>query len=145
MRCCFMKLNERDAQILQSIHMYCREIEDTIQLFGDDEKIFLANHVYRNACAMALQTIGELAKKLSDEFMEQTVQEDASPRIPWREIKGIRAFFAYNYHAGIDMKKVWLSVKNGVPTLEKFCREVLQKNDFAIGKIRSVAKKHKNT
>lgn len=57
-----MKVNERDAQVLQSIHMYCKEIEDTRRLFGDREKIFLENHVYRNACSMAVQTIGELAK-----------------------------------------------------------------------------------
>ena len=66
-----MKVNERDAQVLQSIHMYCKEIEDTRRLFGDREKIFLENHVYRNACSMAVQTIGELAKKLSNEFMEE--------------------------------------------------------------------------
>lgn len=51
--------------------MYCKEIEDTRRLFGDREKIFLENHVYRNACSMAVQTIGELAKKLSNEFMEE--------------------------------------------------------------------------
>lgn len=121
--------------------MYCGEIEDTIQLFGDGEKRFLANHVYRNACAMALQTIGELAKKLSDDFMEQAAQDDANEPIPWREIKGMRTFLAHNYHDGIDMRKVWLSIKSGVPRLERFCRETLQENDFVIGKIKSVSKK----
>ena len=90
---------------------------------------------------MALQTIGELAKKLSDDFMEQAAHGNASVRIPWKEIKGMRTFLAHNYHDGIDMKKVWLSIKTGVPTLERFCREILQKNDFSIVKIRSVAKK----
>lgn len=112
-----------------------------MKLFGDEENIFLANHVYRNACSMSLQTIGELAKKLSDEFMEQSSGTDIRQQIPWREIKGMRAFFAHNYHDGIDMKKVWLSIKTGVPALESFCRKILQENDFPIAKIKSVVRK----
>ena len=135
-----MKVNERDAQVLQSIHMYCKEIEDTRRLFGDREKIFLENHVYRNACSMAVQTIGELAKKLSNEFMEEYSKAEDKEKIPWREIKGMRTFIAHDYHGGIDMKKVWESIKTGVPALEEFCRETLQENNFEITRIKSVAR-----
>lgn len=135
-----MKVNERDAQVLQSIHMYCKEIEDTRMLFGDREKVFLENHVYRNACSMAIQTIGELAKKLSDDFIEECAKTEDREKIPWREIKGMRTFIAHDYHGGIDMRKVWDSIKTGVPALEKFCRETLQENNFEITKIKSVVK-----
>ena len=73
---------------------------------------------------MAVQTIGELAKKLSNEFMEEYSKAEDKEKIPWREIKGMRTFIAHDYHGGIDMKKGLGEYKDGRSSFG----EVLQRN-----------------
>ena len=86
-----MKLNTKDAQILEHIIKYCIDIQLAVEHFGKDETTFTHNPVYLNACSMPLLQIGELAKKLSNVFIAST------PSIPWRQIKGMRDFFAHDY------------------------------------------------
>lgn len=57
--------------------------------FSDDSKTI-------NASAMLLGQIGELAKKLSDNFTEST------PHIPWRNVRGMRNRLIHDYE-NIDL------------------------------------------
>ena len=57
--------------------------------------MFCNNPTHRNAVAMCLMQIGELAGNLSDEF------KDSHKEIPWRAIRGMRNVVAHEY-ANID-------------------------------------------
>lgn len=120
-----MKLNSRDAQILQHIVRYADEIEGTITIFGIDQKRFESNYPYRNAISMPMQQIGELTKILSDEF-KQTFSD-----VPWHEVTGMRNRFAHAY-AAMNLSKIWDAAINSVPTLSARCREILSENGFTI-------------
>ena len=113
-----MRLKPKDAQILEHIIKYCHDIQLAIEHFGKNEKTFSNNPVYLNACSMPLLQIGELAKKLSDDFISST------PDIPWRQIKGMRDFFAHDYHS-MNKHVIWLTIINNVPSLQTECAKLL--------------------
>ena len=116
-----MKLGSKDAQILQIIVQYCDDIISAIERFGATQEDFMRDRHYQHACSMALQTIGEVAKSFSDEFITTHTE------VPWRLIKGMRNFFAHTYHSSIDMNAVWDMAHNDIPPLRAYCGNLLQK------------------
>lgn len=113
-----MKLNETDTQILRHIVNYCDEIETTVKTFGQDEKIFKGNFIYRNAVSMPILQIGELANHLSDEFVSTYAE------IPWRSIVGMRNRFAHGYQV-MDLAEIWHTATNDIPMLNSYCKKLL--------------------
>ena len=59
----------RDLDILNHITRYCDEVEQAVEHFGRNKNTFVENVVYQNAVGMPIQTIGELTKHFSDEFI----------------------------------------------------------------------------
>jgi uncharacterized protein with HEPN domain len=59
--------------------------------------------------------LGDIATKLPDEVIE------ATPEIPWREVKGIRIIAAHAYHR-IDYEEVWVTLRDDVPRMDKAIR-----------------------
>lgn len=112
------KLSVHDASIIRHILKYCGEIEDTLAFFGDDERIFMGNAIFRNAVSMPIQQIGELAKHLSNEFIE------AHPEIAWRQVKGMRDWFAHQY-IKMDIAVIWTVAKEDLPPLKAFFEKIL--------------------
>lgn len=113
------EFSRRDADIIRHMARCCGEIDAALAAFGDSEKGFLQNPVFRNAVSMPVQQIGELAKHLSDDFLA------AYPQIPWRQIKGMRDWFAHQY-LGMDAAVIWAVANEGLPSLQSFCEEWLQ-------------------
>ena len=111
-------MNDRDRSIVLHMRRYCEEINSAIEHFGDNRDAFMADPVYRNAVSMPIQQIGELAKHLTEQV--QTEHAD----IPWKEIKGMRTWFAHQY---LDMDKdvIWEVVHEGIPPLHAFCRRLI--------------------
>ena len=95
-----MSGNERDMSILRHIQGYCVQIEATVARFGDDACTFQSDFVYRNAVAMCLLQIGELAGHLSEEYRNE------HPQMPWRQIKALRNIIAHNY-GSVDADTAW--------------------------------------
>ncbi len=56
--------------------------------------------------------LGDIATKLPDEVIE------ATPEIPWREVKGMRIIAAHAYHR-IDYDEVWVTLRDDVPSMSK--------------------------
>jgi len=54
--------------------------------------------------------LGDIAAKLPDEVT------DATPEIPWREVKGMRIIAAHAYHR-IDYEQVWVTLRDDVPAM----------------------------
>lgn len=110
--------NKRNIDIIVHISRYCDEIKGAIDLFGDDKSIFLNNAIYRNAVAMPIEQIGELAKHLSDDFLSQHSE------MPWKDIKGMRIWFAHQY-LSMDKEIIWKVMHEDIPQLKKFCLTVV--------------------
>ena len=110
-------MNERDRELILHIRRYCSEIDEAVEHFGNDEETFMTDAVYRNAVSMPVQQIGELAKHLSDEFVEKNQE------IPWKQIKGMRTWFAHQYLT-MDKEIIWDVLHNGVPQLKEFCEKI---------------------
>lgn len=132
MRFYFMKVGKRDAQVLLSIQKYCDEIRETMRFFGDNEEAFMNSYVYRNACAMPMQTIGELVKSFSDGFLAQ------SEEIPWKLIRDMRNIFVHAYHQNINFTIVWETMQNDIPMLREFCAGVLKENNYELVQVKSL-------
>lgn len=112
-------MNDRDRHIIRHIKRYCDEIDAAVERFGDERAVFMSDAVYRNAVAMPIQQIGELAKHLTDDFVREYDQ------IPWKEIKGMRTWFAHQYLA-MDRDVIWEVMHEGIPPLKAFCEACLR-------------------
>lgn len=117
-------ISVRDAAILRHMLKYCQEIDEALSHFGNDESLFMENAVFRNAVGMPIQQIGELAKHLSDAFIEDHVQ------IPWRQIKGMRDWFAHQY-LKMDNAVVWEVATVDLPPLKAFIVALLESENTA--------------
>ena len=108
----------KDKLILQKIAAYCEQIMQTHQYFRDDRDLFFdekEGFVYRNAVAMPILQIGELAKKLSEEYLS------ANKAVPWRAIMGMRDIFAHHY-GSVDYQELWQTTHEDVRELRDYIR-----------------------
>lgn len=113
-----MPASERDLSILERIVSYCEDIEEAVSRFGDGIEAFTGDKHYRNACAMCILQIGELANHLSSEFRE------SHPGIPWNAVRGIRNVMAHAY-GSISIRTTWETIEQDIPALKDFCLAVL--------------------
>lgn len=114
-----MKPPDRDFHILEHIISYCLQIEETIQRFGDSSEIFKTDAVFRNATALCILQIGELAGNLSEDFKLQ------HSNIPWRQIKSMRNIVAHKYGT-IDSDTTWEIIKEDIPALKAYCQSIME-------------------
>lgn len=114
-----MTAPSRDIQILQKICGYCDDIMFTHNEFHREYNTFCNNPTYRNAIALCLLQIGELVKKLSDEFTNSHTE------IPWKAIRGMRNVVAHEY-GNIDIDTIWETSESGIMELRNFCSDQLQ-------------------
>ena len=112
-------MRDRDRSILEHIVRYCDEVDETLRLFGRSEEAFNGSFVFRNAVSMPIMQIGELATKLTDEFIANT------PEIPWKAIKGMRTFFAHQY-GSINTGMIWKTAVDRIPELKENCLKLMQ-------------------
>ena len=111
--------NQRDLEITKKICAYCAKIELLKSRFGDDFSKFVADEDYQAAAGMYIQQIGEMAKRLSNEFV------DTHNEIPWREIKAMRNIYAHEYDS-IAPQIVWDTIIYDCPELNKYCCKILE-------------------
>lgn len=109
---------KKDLSIIEHILAYCTEIEQTVARFGDTFESFEKDKIYRNATTMCILQIGELAGRLSPEFIA------AHPDVPWRSIKGMRNVAAHAY-GSISIPDVWDTITTDIPVLKAYCKKIL--------------------
>ena len=114
-------MNERDAEVLRDILEYCGQIDDANRQFKSSKEDFAESSVYRNAVAMCVLQIGELAKHLSDEYKLHTADE-----VPWHQVQGLRNVVAHEY-GKIDTDLLWETITEDIPRLQDLCMEQLEK------------------
>ena len=113
-----MKPLERDINVLEHIIDYCRQIEQTVERFGNSADVFRQDPIYRNAVALCILQIGELVGKLTDDFREP------HPAIPWRQIKGMRNIVAHSYGT-VDPEITWEIIIDDIPKLKAYCEKIV--------------------
>ena len=113
-------MNDRDVDVLKNILKYGMQIHEANDQFQASKAAFESNSVYRNAVAMCVLQIGELTKKLSQEYKQQTATE-----IPWHQIQGLRNVVAHNY-GKIDTEALWETITEDVPGLCAFCQRQIE-------------------
>ena len=77
---------------------------------GLDKDAFIASEVVQSAVIMQLAVIGELSKRLSDEFKERV-------SLPWKQIAEFRDRAVHDYYQ-LDLEYVWLTIQDDLPLLK---------------------------
>lgn len=99
--------------ILEAIEKIERYIEGVgFDDFSDDDMMI-------DAVVRELEIIGEAARNLSDSFQEK------HSGIPWRKLRAMRNVLIHQYF-GVNLKVVWDTCKNDMPTLKDFVERLLK-------------------
>jgi uncharacterized protein with HEPN domain len=86
---------------------------------GLQEEEFFRTSMAHDAVIRQLEIIGEATKNLSRDFRQ------AHPDVPWRDIAGTRDKLIHGY-MGVDLKAVWATASDDVPSLGSYIQRVLQ-------------------
>lgn len=97
--------------------VYLRHIRDAIDQIGEytsdvDREEFQESSMVQDAVVRQIEIIGEAAKQLSSE----TIEEYSS--VPWADIAGMRDKLIHNYF-GVDIEQVWQTVQSDIPELKE--------------------------
>jgi len=112
-------LEIKDTGIVNKIIKHCYRIEKKIS--NVDNELFLADEDLQEIVCFNIFQIGELAKKLSEKLIEEY------NKIPWKYIKGMRDIIGHGYGT-IDMNRVWVTAKEDIIELRKYCEYILNGN-----------------
>ena len=112
-------LEERNKKIILAIIKHCKAIEETKLYFGNSYKDFESNVIYQNAILTPITQIGELVKRLSNDFREQYNE------IPWKNVAGMRDIVVHNYET-IDKQILWNVADVEIDKIKQFCLKVIK-------------------
>lgn len=80
--------------------------------------MFPTDPIHWNAAALCVQQIGELARKLTDEFRAE------HPGAPWRQIRGMRNIVAHSYGT-VDPEITWEILTDDISKLKAYCGQII--------------------
>jgi uncharacterized protein with HEPN domain len=105
--------------------VYLKHIRDSIVRIqeytkGLDKAGFLKNTLVQDAVIRQIEIIGEAGKRLSEGVRAQHSD------IPWQDISGMRNKLVHDYF-GVDIEKVWLTVRDDIPILKKEVTRILKR------------------
>jgi uncharacterized protein with HEPN domain len=85
---------------------------------GKSKNEVLSDEVLCRALVRSLEIIGEVAKKIDEEFKSDY------PQIEWKKMAGTRDKLIHHYF-GIDYDIVYDIVENKIPDMADFLREII--------------------
>ncbi len=89
-----------------------------------DRSAYDRDEVLRLALTHLVQTVGEAARRVSQEFC------DDHPRIPWRAVVGMRHKVVHDY-MNVDEDILWDTVTNELPPLIEELKKTLPSEEGA--------------
>ena len=103
---------------IRTIIMYCENIEDNINRFGNNMEDFLDDPAYQQSCSFCVTQIGENIKPIISELNGKCKE------IQWKDIAGMRDVISHGYH-NIDLDRIWIFITEEVPVLKETCKRIL--------------------
>lgn len=106
---------------------YIQDIADAIESIEE----FIINMEYEEfsgdkktnfAAVRSLEIIGEATKNIPDSV------RDRYPHVPWKDMAGTRDKMIHHYF-GVDLKVVWKTIKEDIPSLKPLIRKMLNDID----------------
>ena len=104
----------KDKGLLFYIINHCKRIENKIIDITKEE--FINNDDTIDIVCFNILQIGELAKKLSDDFLVQY------GKVPWKKIKGLRDRVAHGYNT-LDLETIWYTATNDITPLKTIAKK----------------------
>jgi len=109
-------LTIKDKGLVLSIIRFCeRIIEKTNSILYDD---FCLNKDIKEIVCFNMFQIGELSKKISDDFKNKYNE------IPWKQVMGMRDRIVHAYDS-INIDIVWNTSKTDIVSLLKYCKMIV--------------------
>jgi uncharacterized protein with HEPN domain len=97
---------------------HCVKIAEYTERFGASMEALENDSAYKDATAMCILQIGELAGHLSNDFRA------AYPEMPWQAMKAMRNVAAHRY-GKFDVEMLWGTITKNIPVLHKFCEDMI--------------------
>lgn len=111
-------MDEKDRKNINKILEHAQYIVEETKTIKSAED-FKNNNDKSKAALFDLLQIGELAKNLSKEFMQEV------SGIPWNNVYNMRNRIVHGY-AGVDYEIIWETIKNNIPYLIKELKKTLK-------------------
>lgn len=108
---------DRDKELLLNILYCCEDVFSFVKRFGG-YKEYINDMAYFNAVNKSIESIGEFANNLSEEFCSEHSD------IPWKKLVGTRNQLVHNY-CNADDEILWNTIKNDIPYLHKYISAIL--------------------
>lgn len=111
--------------MLRDDFVYLWHIRDAIlKIEGYTKRVsassFKKNTLIQDGVIRQIEIIGEATKRLSDRT------RSANQEVPWQDIARMRDKLIHDYF-GVDIEKVWLTVKDDIPVLKKQINRILKR------------------
>ena len=109
---------DKNIGIIKSIIEHIENVFNAQKRFGYNFEIFISDKDYFNSVCMSLLQIGELAHKLTTDFIVM------HKNIPWKSIIGLRNIIVHGY-GQLDAEIVWATIIDDIPDLYQKCKELI--------------------
>ncbi len=119
-----MSNSRRNIDVLKKMVMYCDQIDEAVEHFGNSFERLQESSPYKNATAMCILQIGELTTHLSEDFKKSYSE------MPWRAIKNMRNIAAHSY-GDFDVDTLWGTITDNIPTLREYCKKIVHQYEIA--------------
>ena len=112
-------LSTKEKGILIYIIEHCKRVEE--KTTGATREILDTNKDVEEIVCFNILQIGELVKKLSDEFIVKY------NKVQWKSIKGMRDRVAHGYDT-LDRDQIWKAASEDIIPLREYCEEIIESN-----------------
>lgn len=112
-------MNDRDKYRIEYIIRHCDEIADIVERADCSEDKFRNDYIFSNACAMVIFYIGELFRRMSDEF------KSSHEELPWQEVRDMTHLIIHEFDS-MDKDLLWQMSRNTIPALRAQLVEICQ-------------------